>query len=129
MRRENRIGDRAKNELLEEVVAFANDILQAEHYYGRKESDAKPGSSRCELHRYHDALELADRLRMCFEDCVEPQIQGSRFSPCGPKTIVAGHFIEVGRSRLAPHRVTTTLKCPVRLVEKLLSYNGCERSR
>ena len=107
----NRIGDRAKDELLEEVVAFAN-AYGGTLLLGVKESNAKPPvaaeitSVRC--------AELAERLRNVFRDCVEPQIPRIEIFAVRTKDDCGVVVFRVGRSRMAPHRVTTTRVCPVR---------------
>ena len=66
------IGERARDQILEEAVAFANAYGGA-LVLGIAESEANPpiaaGTSpipRC--------AELAERLKLVFRDCVEPQI-------------------------------------------------------
>ena len=108
----NRIGERAKNTILEEVVAFANahgGIL----LLGIKESDTKPAVAAA-ISPLPRCTDLAERLKLVFRDCVEPQL--SRLEVFAVPTEDDGGVIVIrsGRSRLAPHRVTTTLVCPVR---------------
>ena len=68
----DRIGDRAKNEILEEVVAFANAHGGA-LFLGIRESEEKPAVAN-EISSVPRCEELAERLKLVFRDCVEPQI-------------------------------------------------------
>ena len=58
--------------------------------------------------------DLAERLKLVFRDCVEPQmpiIEIFAVPTDGESGVV---IIRTGRSRMAPHRVTTTFVCPIR---------------
>ena len=109
---ENKIGERAKNEILAEVVAFANAHGGA-LMLGIKESDTKPPVA-AEILPIPRCTDLAERLKLVFRDRVEPQLP--RLEVFAVPTDGQGGviIIRVGRSRLAPHRVTKTLVCPVR---------------
>ena len=108
----DQIGDRAKNELLQEVVAFSNAhggclIL------GIRESNTKPPVA-ARISPIPKCADLAERLKLVFRDRVEPQlpqIEVFAVSVDGEKGVV---LCRVGKSRGAPHRVTKTLVCPVR---------------
>ena len=106
------IGDPAKNKILEEVVAFANAHGGA-LLLGIKESDTKPPVA-AEILPIPRCTDLAERLKLVFRDRVEPQLP--RLEVFAVPTDGQGGviIIRVGRSRLAPHRVTKTLVCPVR---------------
>ena len=110
----NEIGDRAKNIILEEVVAFANAHGGA-LFLGIKEcdTDKKPAVAD-EISPVPRCEELAERLKLVFRDRVEPQLPMLEIFgvPTQGKNGVV--IIRVGRSRLAPHRVTKILVCPVR---------------
>ena len=110
------IGDRAKNGILEEAVAFANAHGGA-LLLGIKESDTKPPVA-AEISPIPRCAELAERLKLVFRDCVEPQIpvlDVFAVSTEGESGVV---IIRVGRSRHAPHRVTKTLVCPIRRADR-----------
>ena len=116
MEGKDRIGDRARNKVLEEAVAFANahgGIL----LIGIRESTAKPPVAT-EIKPLPRCAELAERLGLMFRDCVEPQIPRLEVFgvPFEDKSGVV--VIRVGRSRLAPHRVTPTRVCPVRRADR-----------
>ena len=109
---EDRIGDRAKNKILEEVTAFANAYGGA-LLLGIKDSGKKPAVAddispvpRCE--------DLAERLKLVFRDCVEPQLPRLEMFAVPTEGKDGVIIIRVARSRLAPHRITKTLVCPVR---------------
>lgn len=80
---------------------------------GIRESNAKPPIAK-EIAPVPRCTELSERLKLMFRDCVEPplpliEIVGVPIQ--GNSGVVV---IRVGKSRLAPHRVTTTLRCPIR---------------
>ena len=109
---EDRIGDRARNKILEEVTAFANAHGGA-LFLGIKESDEKPAVAD-EISPVPRCEELAERLKLVFRDCVEPQLPRLEIFAVPVKGREGIVIIRVGRSRLAPHRVTKTLVCPIR---------------
>jgi hypothetical protein len=116
-RGDGRIGDRARNEILEELVAFANGhggLLML----GVQESDDHPRRA-AGLSPLPAADDLAHRFLLMSRDCIEPQVpsltvRAVRTSDDGSGVIL----FRVGRSRLAPHRVTTTWQCTVRRADR-----------
>ena len=108
----NTIGDRAKNEILEEVVAFAN-AYGGVCLLGIKESSTKPPVA-AKISPISRCAELAERLNLVFRDCVEPQLPQIEIIPIKTNGESGVLIIRVGQSRLAPHRVTRTLVCPIR---------------
>ena len=116
MQGDGRIGDRARNEILEEVVAFANAYGGA-LVLGIAEDGAKPpvAANEVPLPRCAD---LAERFRLVFRDCVEPQLPTLDIVPVptdGDRGVIV---FRTGRSRLGPHRATPTLVCPVRRADR-----------
>ncbi len=112
----SRIGDYARNRILEEVVAFANAYGGA-LVLGIAENRAKPpvAAAVTPLPRCTD---LAERFRLMFRDCVEPQLPTLDIVPVptdGDKGVIV---FRTGRSRLGPHRVASTLVCPVRRADR-----------
>lgn len=108
----DQIGKRAKTKLLEEVVAFAN-AFGGTLLLGIEESKEKPPVAdsispipRCQ--------ELAERLKLVFRDCVEPQLPRVEIFAIITEDDEGVVIIRTDRSRLAPHRVKTTLECTVR---------------
>jgi Putative DNA-binding domain len=111
------VSDRARNEILAEVVAFANahgGLL----IIGIEESTGHP--KRCiGLLPVRRCAELADRLRHQARDCIEPslpviEIEGVPTSEDGSGVVLA----RVPQSRLAPHRVKPTNQCYFRRADR-----------
>ena len=116
------MGDRAKNEILEEVVAFAN-TYGGVCLLGIKESSTKPPVAT-EISPIPRCAELAESLKLVFRDCVDPQLPQIEIIPIKTNGESGVIIIRVGQqSRLAPHRVTRTLVCPIR------QSNRCEKMR
>lgn len=111
------IGNRARDELLAEVVAFAN-AHGGTLLLGIAESGDKPARAErlTPLPRCH---ELAERLRLQGRDCIEPQIPlldavGVEMEDGGSGVVV----VRVPRSRVAPHRLSTTRECYIRRADR-----------
>ena len=109
---ENKIGEHAKNALLKEAVGFANAYGGAV-LLGIRESEAKPPVA-VEIVPIQRCADLAERLKLVFRDRVEPQLPRIDIFAVPTEVESGVVIIRVGRSRLAPHRVTKTLVCPVR---------------
>lgn len=112
MQGNGRIGDRARNEILEEVVAFANAYGGA-MVLGIAEDGAKPAVAAA-VTSLPSCANLADRFRLVFRDCVEPQLPTLEIVPVPTDGDAGVILFRTSRSRRGPHRVTLTLKCPVR---------------
>ena len=81
---------------------------------GIGESEGKPPVA-ASISPIPACTELAERLKLVFRDCVEPQIP--RIEIFAVRTEADGGgvvIIRTGRSRMAPHRVKPTRKCPIR---------------
>jgi len=111
------IGDKARNELLEVVVAFANAhggnlvIGVGENADEPARAASVPGIGRCAA--------LAEKLRLQARDCIEPQVPllgsiGIPMEDDGRGVVV----VRVPRSRLAPHRLAPTKECYVRRADR-----------
>ena len=121
---ENRIGEPAKKKILKEVTAFAN-AYGGVLLLGIEESDTQPPVA-AKISPIPRCAELAERLKLVFRDRVEPQLprieifavqtEGDPVQTKGDKEGVV--LIRVGKSRLAPHRVTKTRVCPVRRADR-----------
>ena len=108
------IGNKAKTEILEESVAFANAFGGALILgIDEKESKNGPGAAN-KISPIPRCAELADRLGLVFRDCVEPHIPGIEVIPIETQDDAGAVVIRVSRSRLAPHRVIPSLVCPIR---------------
>ena len=116
MSEQKRIGDRAKNGILKEAIAFANAHGGA-LLLGIKESESKPPTA-AEISPIPRCAELAERLKLVFRDCVEPQLPVLDIFSVPTDSESGVVIIRFGRSRLAPHRVTKTLVCPIRRADR-----------
>ena len=108
----NEIGDRARDAILKETVAFANAHGGA-LLLGIEESAAKPPVA-AGISPVPRCADLAERLKLVFRDCVEPQLPALEIFPVPTEEEAGVIVLRVGRSRLAPHRVKTTRICPIR---------------
>ena len=108
----DRLGDRARNELLEEAVAFANAYGGA-LLLGIRESDSRPPVA-AEIKPIPSCADLAERLKLVFRDCVEPQIPLIEIFAVRTDGDCGVVVVRTGRPRMAPHRVKPTRKCPIR---------------
>lgn len=110
------IDRKAKESLLQEAVAFANaqgGVL----LLGLLESKGEPPVAD-EISPVPRCADLAERLKLVFRDCVEPQLPQIEIFAVpmdGENGVVV---IRAGRSRLAPHRVKSTLVCPIRRADR-----------
>ena len=78
------------------------------------ESDAKPPAAQS-ISPVPRVAELAGRMKMIFRDCVEPQLPRIEVVAVSTSDDGSGVVVfRVGKSRLSPHRITTTLICPIR---------------
>ena len=110
----DKIGREARKKIVEEAVAFANAYGGA-LVLGIRESEdeAKPRVAE-EITAIPRCADLAERLNLVFRDWVDPQIPRIEIfavPTCGDSGVVV---IRTGRSRMAPHRVKPTRKCPIR---------------
>ena len=112
MQGDGRIGDRARNEILEEVVAFAN-AYGGVLVLGIAEDGAKSPVA-AKVAPLPSCVELAGRFRQVFGACVDPPLPTLDIVsvPTGGDSGVI--VFRTGRSRRGPHRVKPTLKCPIR---------------
>ena len=102
-----KIADRARNELFDEVIAFAN-AYGGHVVLGIRESDDHPRRAVA-IAPISACTDLAARLRDQARDVIEPElpfveIAGVPLSADGSGVVV----IRVPASRLAPHRLTVT---------------------
>ena len=106
------IGGRARNEILEEAAAFANAYGGA-LLLGIRESKSRPPIA-AEISPIPRCADLAERLKLVFRDCVEPQIPVVEVFAIPTTGDCGVVVVRTGRSRIAPHRVKPTRKCPIR---------------
>ena len=110
------IGDYARNRILEEVVAFANAYGGA-LVLGIAEDGAKPPVAAT-VEPLPRCADLAERLRLVFRDCVEPQLPTLEVVPVPTNGDDGVVVFRTGRSSRGPHRVTPTLVCPIRRADR-----------
>ena len=107
-----KIGDRARDKILEEVTAFAN-AFGGVLVLGIRESRSRPPVAE-EIVPVERCAELSERLKLMFRDCVDPPLSMLEIVGVPFENNSGVVVIRVGRSRFAPHRVRTTRVCPVR---------------
>lgn len=113
IREQKTIGDRARDQIIEEVVAFAN-AYGGTLVIGVDETKDKPPRASA-IHPLPACAELAERLKLQCRDCIEPQIPllesaGVPMHADGSGVVI----IQVPKSRMAPHRHRSTLHCYIR---------------
>lgn len=110
----DQIGDRAKDTILKEVVAFANAHGGA-LLLGIKESKTKPPVA-ADILPIPRCTDLAERLKSVFFNRVEPQLPRLEVFAVPTEDASGVIILRVGRSRLAPHgvKIQKTFVCPVR---------------
>ena len=116
MEGKNETGEKSRNMILEEATAFAN-AYGGTLILGIEESDESP-SVAVRLSPIPRCAELVDRLRNIFRDCVEPTLPRLKITPVPIKGEDGVIVIRVERSRVAPHRVTTSRVCPIRRADR-----------
>lgn len=107
-----RIGDRARNEILKEVVAFANAYGGA-LVLGIADSCSKPPVAAAVAPLLRCA-ELAERFRQVFGVCIDPPLSTLDVVSVPTDGDNGVIVFRTGRSRRGPHRVKPTLECPIR---------------
>ena len=112
---QTKIGGHAKDQILKEVVSFANAYGGVLVLGIEEDKSATPPVAKaiCSIPKCE---ELAERFRLIFRDRVEPQLPSCDILPVVTSGADAGVvvFRVPGGSRLAPHRVKGTWICPVR---------------
>ena len=117
----NGIGNYARDSILEEAVAFANAHSGALLLGIGESTDRTKNAIAANISPIPRCADLAERLKLTFRDCVEPQLPMLEIFSVATENDDGVIVIRVGRSRLAPHRVGTTRHCPVRRSDR------CER--
>ena len=113
----NKIGDYARNQILEEIIAFAN-AYGGVLCIGISESDDTPASADG-INTIPKCNELAERLKLQCRDCIEPQIPLLELSGVVTDGNEGGVVIvQIPKSRLAPHRHLQTRECYIRRADR-----------
>ena len=112
---QTKIGGHAKDQILKEVVSFANAYGGVLVLGIEEDKNATPPVAKaiCAIPKCE---ELAERFRLIFRDRVEPQLPSCDILPVVTSGADAGVvvFRVPSGSRLAPHRIKGTWICPVR---------------
>ncbi len=116
---DRKLGDRAKETILEEVVAFANAHGGA-LILGIAE-DGGPPAIAYDIAPIQDCADLADRLKLVFRDSVAPQLPRIEVKAVETGVDAGVVVLRTPPSRLAPHRVESSRNCTVRREDR------CER--
>lgn len=110
------VPDRARNELLEVVVALAN-AGGGHLVLGLEEDDSEP-KRPIAVRPLPECAELAHRFRHAVRDCIEPtlvvDIQGVRTGADGAGVVV----FRVSSSYAGPHRLKQTLQAYIRRADR-----------
>ena len=113
---ERNLNTAAKKKILQEVLAFAN-AYGGTLLLGIEESEAKPPVAQ-QIHALPDCADLAERWHLVFRDCVEPPVHQLQIYPVPTSGDEGVVVFQVGRSTMAPHRVTLTQTCPIRRADR-----------
>lgn len=113
---QRRLGDRAKDKLLSEGVAFANAYGGA-LLLGIRESNTRPPVA-IGIEPIPQCAALAERLTLVFRDRVEPPLPSIEIFAVPTRGDDGVVIIRAARSRLGPHRITKTRVCPVRRADR-----------
>ena len=115
----DRIGERARNQLVEEIIAFAN-AHGGTLLVGIEESGDHPRRA-VSIRPVPRCADVAARLHMFCRDLIDPPLPTIEIASVpfdGDAGVVAAR---VERSRNAPHRHAATLLCPVRRADRVES--------
>jgi hypothetical protein len=111
------ISDYARNQLLEEIIAFANS--HGGHLIlGIKESDDHPHRA-VGFEKVPRCVDLAEKLKLQIRDCIEPlvpviDVRGIVADENGEGVVV----VRVPQSRAAPHRLRANKECYFRHADR-----------
>jgi hypothetical protein len=118
----DRVGDYARDEILSEIVAFAN-AEGGSLILGLHETKDEPRRA-AQLEPLPNCEGLARRLLDSMEDVVEPRMSGVGVRAPSADEKGAGYVIfRVGKSSVGPHRLTTTREFYVRRGERTSRMN------
>ena len=115
---EDKIGDYARNQILEEIIAFAN-AYGGVLCLGISESNDTPAFAN-RINAIPKCKELAERLKLQCRDCIEPQIPLLEVSGVVTDESEGGVVIvQIPQSRSAPHRHMQTRECYIRRADRV----------
>ncbi|MFZ5675863.1 MAG: helix-turn-helix domain-containing protein [Pseudomonadota bacterium] len=116
------VGETARSDIAAEIIAFANSnggmiILGME-----KSLDKSSPNTPCKIAALPECAKLADILRLGCRDLIEPRLERLDFIGLPTESDRSGAvLIQVGTSRLRPHRHTKTKECYFRRGESSTS--------
>lgn len=114
---QERISDRARNEVVAEIIAFAN-AYGGTLILGVAETSDKPARASA-ITPIRACANLAERLRLQCRDCVDPQIPLLEVAAVPTREDGAGVVVfQVPRSRVAPHRHKADKECYIRRADR-----------
>lgn len=108
----DKIGDFARDQILEEVIAFAN-AEGGTVIVGISETKEKPPRADA-IEPLARVGELETRFADAARSCIEPALPGLRMRAVETEPGKGVLILRVGPSRAAPHRLKTTRECYVR---------------
>lgn len=112
-----RVGDFARNKILEEIIAFAN-AYGGVLVIGISETAKKPARA-AGIVPLPECAELAERLRLQCRDCIEPQVPLIEVAGVPTEENGCGVVVfRVPKSQMAPHRHTVTRECYTRRADR-----------
>ena len=117
MQGDNEIGNYTRDEILKEVVGFANSYGGA-LVLGIAENRCKKPPVAENVRPIPRPAELAERFRHIFRDCIEPQLPTLEIESVPMDNDNGVIVFRTRRSTYGPHRVKSTLICPVRRADR-----------
>lgn len=113
----NQIEEYARNQLLAEIVAFANSY-GGNLIIGVEESSRRPPVAQF-IQAVPRCAELAEKLRLQARDCIEPQLPAINTKGIPTHSDGSGVVVvRIPRSLAAPHRLRQTLECYYRRADR-----------
>ena len=110
------ISDTARNEILKEVIAFAN-AYGGWLFIGIEETKDKPARAE-EIKPIPNCHELAERFRLMCRDCIDPQLPVIDVAGIVTKDNDGVVVFYTPQSRAGPHRLIQTSDCYVRRADR-----------
>ena len=117
MNGEDKIGDKARNEILEEIIAFAN-AQGGMLFLGISETTDGKGIPSC-VNPIPNCHELVKRFELQIRDCIEPKLHNVQIKAIETNTDTDTDrngilIFDVQKSIAAPHRLIPTKECYIR---------------
>lgn len=114
---QTKVGDKARNEILEELVGFAN-AYGGTVVVGMEETRTKPPRAKT-IRLIPSCHDLAERFRLFARDCIDPQIPIVEITGIDTNEDGSGVLLlRTAQSPMAPHRLIPTKECYVRRADR-----------